>query len=125
MKNIIRNYFVLLSIILLFCSSIFIVSASDDKLSKVDFINDKDEINDSSIKKQGENGEGGEGKITPFNKLENDFEDTEENHKNPLVILGNQVKRDGSNGFEKHPVYLILAITSLITIIMVCIFRKK
>ena len=126
MRNIVRKYIVLFSIILYICSSVFIVSASDNCLSKADFIDDSSIFSPKShIEKQKENGEGGEGKNTPFNELENDFLDREEESKNSQVILGNQVRRDGSNGFEKHPVYIILAIASLITIIMACIIRKK
>jgi hypothetical protein len=125
MRNNIRNCIILFLLIVLFCSSICIVTAGDNNLKKSDFIKNKDEIKDSYLKKQRENGEGGEGTITPFNELENDFEDTEEEYKNSLVVLGNQVKKDGSNGFGKYPVYIILAITSLITIIMVCFIKKK
>jgi hypothetical protein len=126
MRNIVRKYIVLFSIILYFCSSVIIVSAGDNKLSKADFMNDSSIFSPNSyIEKQRENGEGGEGKYTPFNQMENDFPDREEESKNSQVILGNQIRRDGSNGFEKHPVYIILAITSLITIIMVYIIRKK
>ena len=126
MRNIVGKYIVLFSIILYFCSSVFIVLAEDNKLSKADFIDDSSIFSPNAyIEKQKENGEGGEGKNTPFNELENDFLDREEESKNSQVILGNQVRRDGSNGFEKHPVYIILAIASLITIIMACIIRKK
>ena len=126
MRNIVGKYIVLFSIILYFCSSVFIVLAEDNKLSKADFIDDSSIFSPNAyIEKQKENGEGGEGKNTPFNELENDFLDREEESKNSQVILGNQVRRDGSNGFEKHPVYIILAITSLITIIMIYIIRKK
>jgi hypothetical protein len=118
MRNNVRKFVILFLIIILFCSSIFIVSARDNTLSKDDF------INDSYIEKQRENDEGGEGKKS-FSEMENDFKDTEEKGRASLVILGNQVKRDGSNGFEIHPVYIILTIASLITIIMVCIIRKK
>jgi hypothetical protein len=126
MRNIVGKYIVLFSIILYFSSSVFIVLAEDNKLSKADFIDDSSIFSPNAyIEKQKENGEGGEGKNTPFNELENDFLDREEESKNSQVILGNQVRRDGSNGFEKHPVYIILAITSLITIIMIYIIRKK
>ncbi|KYK28809.1 hypothetical protein AYK20_06560 [Thermoplasmatales archaeon SG8-52-1] len=126
MRNIIRKYIVLFLIILYFCSSVFIVLAGDNKLSKADFIDDSSIFSPNAyIEKQKENGEGGEDKNTPFNELENDFLDREEESKNSQVILGNQVRKDGSNGLEKHPVYIILAITSLITIIMLYIIRKK
>ena len=76
-------------------------------------------------KKEVEIDEGGEGKITSSTDLEEDFKDTKEDYKDSLVILGNQVNRDGSNGFEKHPVLIILAIASLITIIMICFKIRK
>jgi len=126
MRNIVKKYIVIFSILIFFCSSVFIVTANDSKLSKTDFIDDSSIILPNSyIEKQRENGEGGEDKNTSFNEMENDFLVREEEIKNSLVILGNQVRRDGSNGFEKHPVYIILAIASLITIIMVIIIRKK
>ncbi len=127
-----RKSMILLLIIILFYSSVIIASARDDRLSKADLTYDKEGIEapltvalNTNIKKEGENDEGGEEKITPFIDLENDFEDTEEEYKDSLVILGNQVNRDGSNGFEKHPVLIILAITSIITISMVCLIRRK
>ena len=126
MTNIIRKYIVLFSIIIFICSSVFIVSAGKEKLAKSDFIDDSSISSPKSyIEKQRENGEGGEDRNTPFNKIENDFQDREEERKSSQVILGNQVKRDGSNGLDIHPVYLILAITSLLTIIMVCTIKKK
>ena len=126
MTNIIRKYIVLFSIIIFICSSVFIVSAGKEKLAKSDFIDDSSISSPKSyIEKQRENGEGGEDKNTPFNKLENDFQDRGEENKNSMVILGNQVKRDGSNGLEIHPAYIIIAITSLFTIVMVCTIRKK
>ena len=125
MKNNVRKYIVLFSIIFYFCSSVFIVSAGDNKLSKADFMDDSSIFSPNTyIEKQKENGEGGEGKNTPFNEMKNDFRDREEESKNSQVILGNQIRRDGSNGFEKHPVYIILAIASLITIIILCIILE-
>ena len=113
MRYRIRKYLFLFSIIFCIYSSVFIVTAVKDNLSKEDLLNGR------------ENDEGGEGKTTQFAELENDFKDTEEDHNNPLVILGNQVKRDGSNEFGKYPTYIILAIASLFAIIMIYTIRKK
>jgi hypothetical protein len=126
MRRIIRKCVVLFSIIVFFCSSVLLVSGADNKLTKSDFLDDSSIYSPNwYIEKQRENGEGGEDRNTPFNKLENDFQDKEEESNNLMVILGNQVKRDGSNGLEIHPAYILLAITSLLTIIMVCTIRKK
>ncbi len=132
MKNSFRKSMILFLIIILFYSSVIITSARDDRLSKSDLIYDKTGIEapliitqNTNIKKEGEKDKGGEDKITPSIDLEDDFKDAEEEYKDSLVILGNQVNRDGSNDFEKHPVLIILAMTSLITIIMVCFIKKK
>jgi len=125
MRNKIRKYFILFTILLFIFSSVFIVTALEEKLSK-DGINDFNIITPKTyIKNERENDEGGEGKTKQFAELKNDFKDKEEENKNTLVILGNQAKRDGSNAYEKHPVYFILAITSIFTIIIVRIIRKK
>jgi hypothetical protein len=132
MKNFNRKSIVLFLILIIFYSSVIIATASEDSLSKTDIIDNKEGIEaplivtqNKNLKNKFEKDEGGEDKITSSIDLEEDFKDTEEEYKDSLVILGYQLNRDGSNDIEKHPVLIILAIASLITIIMICYRIRK
>ncbi|KYK33183.1 MAG: hypothetical protein AYK22_01355 [Thermoplasmatales archaeon SG8-52-3] len=132
MKNFNRKSIVLFLILIIFYSSVIIATAREDSLSKTDIIDNKEGIEaplivtqNKNLKNKFEKDEGGEDKITSSIDLEEDFKDTEEEYKDSLVILGNQLNRDGSNDIEKHPVLIILAIASLITIIMICYRIRK
>lgn len=132
MKNFNKKSIVLFLILIIFYSSVIIATARDDSLSKTDIIDNKEGIEaplivtqNTNLKNKFEKDEGGEDKITSSIDLEEDLKDTKEEYKDSLVILGNQVNRDGSNDIEKHPVLIILAIASLITIIMICYRIRK
>ena len=130
MKKNIGRSIILLSIMIVLFLSVTIASARDDRLSKEDFIIENEEVKDPLLIKPNinvirENGKVGEDKITPYYNMEDDPDDTEDNYRNSLVVLGNQATKTGSNDFAKLPTIIILAITSLFTIIFVCFIRRK
>ena len=132
MINNIRKSIILLLIIILFSLSIIITSAREDRLSKADLTNESEDVEDllisaptTCIKKEGENAEGSEEKITPSIDIENDSLDEKRDYNDSPIVLGSQANRDGSNEFEKQPVLLILTIASIIMIILVCIIKRK
>lgn len=129
-KNYKINMIFLLTMFVLFLS--FIIASAQYDRSSITNLLDNMEVEkplnikpDINIEKERENGEGGEDNITPFINNKNTQEDTEKEYKDSLLILGNQASKDGSNGFTKQPIFFILVITSLLTIVMVCFVKRK
>lgn len=131
MKKNSNNCLIFILTMFVLLSSFITASAQDNRPSITNLLDDeevgktliiKPNIN---IEKERENGEDGEDIITPFVNNKNIPEDTEKEYKDSLLILGNQEHKDGSNGFTKQPISLILVITSLLTIVMVCFVKRK
>jgi len=128
-KNYKKRIFIFLIIIVLILS-VITASAIDERPSKSNFLYDEDEfenplINALDIKKERENGKGGEEISTPLINMENNLKDTDGVYQDSLIILGNLANKDGSNGIIKQPLLTILIIISLLTIIMVYITKRK
>jgi hypothetical protein len=130
-----KKAMIIFSIIIVLALSAITTSARDNRISKDDIFAEDEEIKTSLIIAQNpnieivrENGNGGEDRIQPFDDIKKDLEDTESIYKDPLVILGKEVSKDGSNDLikiPKLPVFIICAIIGLLVIIMVCNIRKK
>lgn len=132
MKKYYKNNMIFLLTIFVLFLSFTIASAKNDRPSITNLLNDEEEVEkplivepNVIIEKERENGKGGEDKIEPFVNNKKTPEDTEKEYKDSLLILGNQASKDGSNGFTKQPIFLILVITSLLTIFMVCSVKRK
>jgi len=131
MKNKYKKRIILILITNVLFLSVITASAKDDISPSADLLKDEEEFQkplitpNLIITKEGEIGEGGEEKITPFLEMENSKKDTEDEHRGSLTILGNQATKDGSNGFSHKPIFLILVIASILTIMMVCFVKKK
>lgn len=130
-----KKAMIIFSIIIVLALSAITASARDNSISKDDIFAEDGEIKTYLIIAQNpnieivrENGKGGEDRIQPFDDIKKDLEDIESVYKDPLVILGKEVSKDGSNDLLKIlklPVFIICAIIGLLVIIMVCNIRKK
>lgn len=126
---------ILSMVIIVLALSAMTASARDDKISIADISTEHREIKEpliiapnTNIEIVRENGKGGEERTKPINNIKNNLEDIENGYKDPLIILGSQVSKDGSNDFSKKPklpVLIIIAIIGLLAIKMVCSIRKK
>jgi hypothetical protein len=135
MKINMKKAMIIFSIIIVLALSAITASARDNSISKDDIFAEDGEIKTYLIIAQNpnieivrENGKGGEDRIQPFDDIKKDLEDIESVYKDPLVILGKEVSKDGSNDLLKIlklPVFIICAIIGLLVIIMVCNIRKK